>query len=190
MKKQDAINGEEYVLLINEHWIKYMPVLFLILISWLIYVLCLGLSIAIRDTSHIGAMVAIITGHALLLAFHHTAFYKYYSIGSRRTLVTSRRILTSDQHPWLSDNVTDTPLWRVQSIEVQKKGILQHLLDYGSLVLNRRSLPTVERVPHPHDAHANIISHVQGMQPKLEKSRTAFDANRSYSYRQLAPTSS
>jgi len=169
MKKQTAINGEEAVLLINEHWIKYIPALFLVITSWLLYVFCLGLSIAISDASHISSMTSIVFGHIILLAFHHAAFYNYFCASSRRTLITTRRILTSDQHPWISDDVTDTPLWRLRSIEVRKEGVIQHLFDYGSLILNRGEMPTIVRVLHPHDVHAQIIPHIQGMQPALEK---------------------
>ncbi|MBU2213031.1 hypothetical protein KJ996_00120 [Patescibacteria group bacterium] len=169
MKQQTAINGEVAVFLVNEHWIKYTPTVFLVIASWLLYVLCLGLSITISDASHISSMTSIVFGHFILLAFHHAAFYNYFCASSRRTLFTTRRILTTDQHPWISDDVTDTPLWRLRSIEVRKEGVIQHLFDYGSLILNRGEMPTIVRVPHPHDVHAQIIPHIQGMQPALEK---------------------
>ncbi len=178
MKTSVVIDGEEGVLLINEHWIKYLPMLFLLITSWFLYSICLALSLSIRDTSHIGFMVAIITGHIILLAFHHAAFYNYFCASSRRTLVSSRRILMSEQHPWFSDDISDTPIWRIRSVEVHQKGILQHVLGYGSFVFNRGELPTIKRAPHPHDTHAQIIPYIQGMQPAIEKRYHATQVNR------------
>ncbi|PIR49300.1 hypothetical protein COU79_05700 [Candidatus Peregrinibacteria bacterium CG10_big_fil_rev_8_21_14_0_10_54_7] len=169
MKSHAALNGEESVLFTHEHWIKYLPAAFLLTISWLLYATYLIVSFALRDVSHTGSIAIAVAGNLFLLVFHHGAFFSYFCASSRRTLVTNRRILTSDQQPWFSDDMTDTPLWRIRSIEVRKKGLLQHILGYGSLVFNQGELQTIKHILHPHDAHTQIISQVQSMQPALER---------------------
>jgi membrane protein YdbS with pleckstrin-like domain len=175
MNSNGTIAGEKAVLMLNEHWIKYVMSFFLVFVSWLLYALCLSLSIAVIPQNHIASMVIVVVGHVLLLFFHHAAFYHFFSVGTWRTLITNRRILTSRQRLWFSDDIIDTPLWRVRSVEVKKKGILQHILDYGTIVLNRGDLPSIERVPHPYDAHTSIVVQIQEMQPALEKKRSVSD---------------
>lgn len=171
MKSHATLNGEESVFFIHEHWIKYLPAASLLTISWLLYATCLIVSLALRDVSHIGSIAITVAGHLFLLFSHHAAFYSYFCASSRRTLLTNRRILTSEQQPWFSDDMTDTPLWGIRSVEVLKKGLLQHVLGYGSLVFNQGELRTVRHVLHPQDASTQIISLVQSMQPALERHR-------------------
>ncbi|PIR53032.1 hypothetical protein COU76_03190 [Candidatus Peregrinibacteria bacterium CG10_big_fil_rev_8_21_14_0_10_49_10] len=169
MNTQHAIEGEEVVLFINEHWVKYIPPMLLAMLSWILYVLCLTLSLAINTVSHGLSVFVIVLGHFLLLALHHTAFYRFFNASTWQTLITNRRILEIHQQLWISNKVSDTPLWRVRTVEVKQQGIMQQLLGYGILVLNRGEIPTIHRVPHPHMAHARLIPYIQGMQPALEK---------------------
>lgn len=172
MSTQHNIEGEEVVLFINEHWVKYVPSVLLAILSWILYAFCLSLSLAVNNLSHELSMFVIISGHLMLLFFHHVAFYRFLNASTWQTLVTNRRILGTHQQLWVSDEISDIPLWRVQSIEVRQHGIFQQLLDFGVLILNRGELPTIQRVPHPHKAHARLIPHIQGMQPALEKRGT------------------
>lgn len=169
MKNDNMIIGEKEVLLINEHWVKYTPAVLLIIASWGIYALCLTLGLAASGVSHLLSIALIVIGHLILLMFHHAAFYSFFSATTWQTLVTNRRLLCSQQLLWVSDDMVDIPIWRIRSVEVRKKGAMQHILNYGSLILNSGALPTIERVPHPHKVHARLVPYIQGMQPAVEK---------------------
>ena len=159
-----TINGESPVLLIRTHWMQYVMPLLLVLLSWLLYFLCTAVSLALMQWNGTAAVIALISGHALLLLFHHAAFYQIFSISTTRFLVTNKRILGLKQRLWFSDDTLDIPLWKIRSMEISKKGFLQHVLDYGSIELNRGAFPSIGLVPHPNTLHHRITSQLQELQ--------------------------
>lgn len=159
-----TINGESPVLLIRTHWMQYVMPLLLVLLSWLLYFLCTAVSLALMQWNGTAAVIALISGHALLLLFHHAAFYQIFSISTTRFLVTNKRILGLKQRLWFSDDTLDIPLWKIRSMEISKKGFLQHVLNYGSIELNRGAFPSISLVPHPNTLHHRITSQLQELQ--------------------------
>lgn len=159
-----AITGEAPVLLIRTHWMQYVMPLLLMLLSWLLYFLCTAVSLALMQWNGTAAVIALVGGHALLLLFHHAAFYQIFSASTTRFLVTNKRILGLKQRLWFSDDTLDIPLWKIRSMEIFKKGFLQHVLDYGSIELNRGAFPSIGLVPHPNILHHRITSQLQELQ--------------------------
>ncbi len=143
---------------------QYGMAAFLIVASWLLSLVCTALSTALMNWNHTASVVVLVTGHVLLLLFHHVAFYRIFSSSMTRVLLTNKRILRSQGSLWLRENVMDIPLWKIRSLEVAKHGLLQHILDYGSILLNRRELPSLPLIPHPQAVHARIVSQLQQMQ--------------------------
>lgn len=141
----------------------------MIVASWLLYLVCTALSTAFMNWNHTASVITLITGHFLLLLFHHAAFYQIFSSSTTRVLLTNRRILSYSQHLWQHDHFVDIPLWRVRALEVKKSSVIQHLLDYGSIILNRGELPSLQRIPHPQTLHAQIVSQMQEIQKSLER---------------------
>lgn len=164
MSSDGTTDGEKVILLIKEHWMQYGMAAFLIVASWLLYLVCTALSTAFMNWNHTASVVALVTGHVLLLLFHHAAFYRIFSSSMTRVLLTNRRILGSQGSLWLRENVMDIPLWKIRSLEVAKHGLLQHIFDYGSILLNRRELPSLPLIPHPQAVHTRIVSQLQQMQ--------------------------
>src|SRR3990167_1814784 len=169
MYSERTANGEQVVLLIKEHWMQYGMPTFLIVVSWLLYLLCTALSTALMSWNHTASVAALITGHVLLLLFHHAAFYRLFSRSTTRVLLTNKRILSSQGSLWLRENVIDIPLWKIRSLEIDRHGLLQHLLDYGSILLNRKELPSLPLIPHPQAVHSQIVSQLQEMQTSFGK---------------------
>ena len=157
-------SGETTLLLIKEHWMQYGMPVFLIFASWALFALCTALSSAMMSWNHTASVIALIVGHVLLLLFHHAAFYRLFSSSTTRVLLTNKRILSSQGSLWFRENVIDIPLWKIRSLEVSKHGLLQQLLDYGSILLNRKELPSLPLIPHPHAVHSRIVSQLQEMQ--------------------------
>ena len=158
----NPIIGEQPIAYIAQHWMNYAPAALLMLTSWLLYVFCTVLSMSLMQVSHPFAVAILIVGHVLLLLFHHAAYYKFVSASMSHFLLTNRRILGSLQNPWLSEQVIDVPLVKIRTLEVKKKGILQHVLDYGAIVLNKSELPSLNHIPHPHRVHNQIAVQIQG----------------------------
>lgn len=161
----------------DEHWVKYAMPFFLMVAAWVLFVFCISVGIAVASWNHHVSMVFIVVGHVLFLLFHHAAFYEFFGISTCRALITNRRIFKSKQRLWFSDETVDIPLWRVQSVEVEKRGILQHVLDYGHIVLNRGTLPSIDLVSHPDVVQTYITAQIQNMQPALEKHEIRTDNN-------------
>ncbi len=158
------IDGEEAVLLIHEHWMRFLPAVFLILLSWVLYVLC-GILAFAATQNHALSLWIVLIGHVVLLLFHHTAFNRYLSVSTRQYLLTNRRILGSEQHLWVSDDTLDIPLYRIRSVEAKEQGIFQHVLRFGTLILNRGELPGLHHIPHPDAVHDHIAAQVQHLLP-------------------------
>lgn len=137
---------------------------FLIVASWLLYLVCTALSTVLMNWDHTASVIALVTGHVLLLLFHHAAFYRIFSGSMTRVLLTNKRILGFQGSLWLRENVMDIPLWKIRSLEVATHGLLQHIFDYGSILLNRRELPSLPLIPHPQTVHTHIVSQLQQMQ--------------------------
>lgn len=165
-----TINGETPVLLIRTHWMQYVMPLLLMLLSWLLYFLCTAVSLALMQWNGTAAVIALIVGHALLLLFHHAAFYQIFSTSATRFLVTNKRILGLKQRLWFSDDTLDIPLWKIRSMEISKKGFLHHILDYGSIELNRGAFPSIGLIPHPNILHHRITSQLQELQTAYNNS--------------------
>lgn len=177
MNPDTIIQGEKSLYLFNEHWVRYAKSVLLIGTALIIYIACITASSFVHDVNHTFSVVITIAGHVLLLLFHHAAFYQFLSASTNQYMISNRRILGSHQDLWFADQMIDIPLWRISSVEVQKAGLLQHALDFGSLVLNSGELPTLKRIPHPHTAHMKLMPLIQDMQPALEK-HSGSDAHR------------
>lgn len=167
---------ERAVFRVRDHEVKYMPALLLIVASWALYGLCAWASLSLRAWNHGAAVATLVTGHAVLLLFHHGAFYRLLSQSTARTLVTTHRVLGTEQQLWLSERVTDVPLWKIRSLEVVKRGILRQLLDFGTIRLNDGELPSLVRVARPHTVHNRIAHQVQQLQTNLERPALAASA--------------
>jgi hypothetical protein len=164
MSSETAGSGEKTLLLIKEHWMQYGMPTFLIVASWTLFAICTALSSALMAWNHTASVAALITGHVLLLLFHHAAFYRLFSNSTTRILLTNKRILSSQGSLWLRENMIDIPLWKIRSLEIERRGLLPHLLNYGSILLNRRELPSLPLIPHPQAVHSRIVSQLQEMQ--------------------------
>ena len=167
-----STTGETPLLLLSNHSMQYAMPILLMMTSWLLYALCTVLSLALMGWSHIASIAALIAGHAILLFFHHAAFYQIFSLSTSRTLITNKRILGSKQRLWLSDDTMDVPLWKIRSMEVSKKGILQHIFNYGSIIINRGELPGIHLIPHPNNVHTRIVSQLQELQSNFGTTST------------------
>lgn len=166
MKQQLAlIDGEQPVALIKEHWTTYAAPVFLIIASWFLYFVCEVASASAMQVGHALSVGILVSGHVLLLLFHHAAFYRLFGESTHLYLLTNSRILMGKQRLWVSDTILDIPLWKVRSMEVKKKGFWPHLLDYGSIVLNRGELFALEHIPHPQHVHSQIAGQIQSRQP-------------------------
>lgn len=159
------IEGEQPVALIKQHWVVYGSSLLLILASWLLYFVCEAASLSAMNVSHALSVGLLVVGHALLLLFHHFAFYKLFSLSTNRYLLTNSRILVSKQRLWFSDTILDIPLWKIRAMEVKQGGIVPQIFGYGSIVMNRGELFALEYVPHPQRIHSQIASQIQSRQP-------------------------
>lgn len=166
-------NGETPLLFLGNHWMQYAMPIVLMMSSWFLYAFCTALSLALMGWNHTASIVSLVAGHGLLLLFHHAAFYQLFSLSTTRTLITNKRILGSKQRLWFSDDTIDVPLWKIRSMEVSKKGFLQHIFNYGAIIINRGELPGISFIPHPDAVHTHIVSQLQQLQSNFGTSANA-----------------
>jgi hypothetical protein len=150
---------EQLVVCTVTHWMKYIP-------NALKNHLLALLGIALLFTAHIAvlspvASITYISGFILLLYAHHHFFHKLMSESMYDIFVTTERILYFDDVLFWANNEHEIPLHRIAGIEVLQKGLVQNLLDFGTLWIDtgggsmdfKRSIPFV---PYPEEMSAHI----------------------------------
>jgi hypothetical protein len=74
--------------------------------------------------------------------------------------ITSKRIVAFHTNLFLHDDIMEIPLEKMKVVHADKHGVLQNILNYGTLTFDPHG--TVHRIPHPHRV-ARDIAHILEM---------------------------
>jgi len=157
MEKRD--DNERLIYCATTHWVKYVPNAckntFLMLIG-----------IVLLSVSHIAivlpvAEITCISGGLLILYAHHHLFHKILSESMYDIFVTSERIIYFNDSLFFANNEHEIPLHRIAGIEANQEGIVQNMLNYGTVWIDtggstidfKRSIP---HVPSPEEFSENV----------------------------------
>ncbi len=151
----DHHSGERLIVVVNEHWIRYVfPVTmyaFLMVISLLLFILAGITTHHYMWLSH----MTFIAGLLLFLLTHHWFFMVLLSESLDRIIITNRRLIRLQYRLIFHENVLEVSFEKMKTIDAQKDGILQNLLHYGSLSFeNNKAI--VSLVPHPNSVVERI----------------------------------
>ena len=126
-------NQERLVDAMATHWVKYVPQAIFCHFLASIGLLLVAGSYALRTTSILFAVGIALLGGTLFLLSHHKWFHKVLSEEFIDIILTNERIIYFDDFLFLSDNEHEIPLHRVAGVEVKQEGLLQNILEYGTL---------------------------------------------------------
>ncbi len=134
MTTEQSNVGETLVSVVNEHWIKYVfPVV--------MYVLLLGISLLLFILAGITAHhymwlshVTFVAGLLLFLLTHHWFFMVLLSESLDRIIITNRRLIRLQYRLILHEDVLEVSFEKMKTVNAQKEGFLQNVLNYGSLL--------------------------------------------------------
>lgn len=92
-----------------------------------------------------------------LWQFALTSFIDYYLDG---WLITTRRVLSVEQHGLFSRTVSELDLSRIQDVTSEEKGVLAFVFGYGTVYVQTAGETTrfdFHQVPHPEDVRKRIL---------------------------------
>lgn len=153
--------GESLVALIHDHWIKYVvPVTVYVLLGAASVVLFLFAGWTAYH--YIGLTdVAFLVALFLLLMAHHWFFAMLLSESNECIVVTDKRVIHMQTRLFFYEDINEIAFDKMKTVEARKKGLLQNVLRYGSLVFEKGF--EVRRVPHPN----RVAKHIEQAMGRL-----------------------
>ncbi len=155
MQHSHIQDGEQLVMITDEHWIKLiLPVsisILLLSVSFLLFILA-GISAHhYMWLSHVTLLAAMI----LFLMAHHWFFMMLLSEQLDSIIITNKRLLRLKYRLLIQEDNLEVSFQKMKTVDVVKKGFLQNILHYGTLVFETK-LASVSYIPHPNDVAKTI----------------------------------
>lgn len=154
MSASEAKNGERLLMVIDEHWIKYVFPSFvyisLALVSFYLFYLA---GFSAHHSSWISA-VTFIVGLALLLLVHHWFFFRLLGEAIDCIILTNQRSIHFETTLLLHDVMRENSFDKMRTVEAYKEGFLQNILNYGTVRFQGGT--DIPFVPHPHRVARDI----------------------------------
>ncbi|PIR53052.1 hypothetical protein COU76_03295 [Candidatus Peregrinibacteria bacterium CG10_big_fil_rev_8_21_14_0_10_49_10] len=130
----DRENHQERLLYATStHWVKYGKHLLFSLMFLTIGIAFLGTTSSLTGTFRMVGPVLYGMSSVCVLVGHHVLFHKILSECMPDILITNRRVIYFDDSLLCCDDENEIPLSKVPGVQVAQHGILQNLLNYGTL---------------------------------------------------------
>ena len=141
---------ERIIRTVDTHWMKYA-------LPTIVFVLLLGISALLFYLAALSAHHTMWISHGTFLAGimlatmnHHWFFHHLLSDHFTDIIVTSKRIIYLRESLYFQNDMQEIPLRRIKSVTGEKHGILQTILNYGTLRFDIDIGITIPFAPHPH----------------------------------------
>lgn len=154
---------EKKIFCLRRHIITFLPAIFL-------YILALAIPITIAIYFSLGfgenimeadyAPLLILLGGVYLLSI--TLFFFAYFIDFYLDIlfVTNDRLVDMEQNNLFARTVSEVDLYRIQDVTSEVKGIMAHLFNYGTLIIQTAGTKPqfkLHDIPDPHHLRQQII---------------------------------
>lgn len=143
-----TIGKDEKLLRVSHgHWMKYMaPVCSYVLL----FSLCMFLFIVAVSLPSVGiGRIIFFAALTALVIIHHWFFHFILSENVSDVILTNKRILHLNRSLWFVDTMDEIILMKIKMVEVQKRGFLRRLLNYGDLWFDAGGGWTLPFIPAP-----------------------------------------
>lgn len=152
----DASNEpERLVAAFSTHWIKYIaPITIYVILMILTFIIYLLAQLAGNAAPWL-AITSFLVGFLLMLSVHHWFFHRAFSEFMMLAIITSRRFVFLRDTILVRDDMHEISLERILAVRAKKRGIIQNILDYGSLWFDTggttmENSPIIPQISHPH----------------------------------------
>jgi hypothetical protein len=153
-------NGESLVLIVHEHWVKYVR-------PSLVYILLLSVNallfyLAGLSAYHYNILTqwTLIAAILLLLITHHWFFMAILSQAENHIIVTSNRVIWIRHRLFFDEEMHEYAFEKMKTVEARKKNFIEYLFQYGTIEFE--SGAPITFVPHPNSV-ARAIEQAMGM---------------------------
>lgn len=147
-------SGEHLVRVASGHWIVYVFPYFLLTVLTGISFLLLGLAATAAVQGFAVSVAAFWAGMLLLLAVQHWFFLYLMSDSLGYVLVTSRRVIVISTKLLVQETMQEIAFEKMKTVTAVKKGILQNVLTYGTLLFEGGT--AVPYIAHPNSVVKDI----------------------------------
>lgn len=150
---------ERLVNVSDEHWMIYViPVLicFLLFAASILFLVIAGATLTHSDWIW---ETSFVFGCVFLLLSLHGFFLILLGESISQIVITSKRVIRFHDVILFREEMLEVSYDKMKTVEARKKGILQTILNYGTLHFENNAV--IEYVPHPNRA-ARDIEHVLG----------------------------
>ena len=171
MKLNNRIDEDEAIItVIQDHWM-------IMAIPFLLYILGLALMVAVffmgelftDALSFLDPLLKLLSVLTLLV-IHHWLFIYLFFWEVSGWVVTTRRLIGFSFLPYVRHDTNFIQIHEIHEVEKKKHGMLQNLLNYGTLEINLAASPdlvVIRYVPAPSEV-VNLIEAVYGAQTEEE----------------------
>lgn len=161
--------GEIPEILVRKHWVVFVIQAFGVLLAAILTILFFKYAVNTGATISPGMTFIIMLILLILWLSLFTLWTNYYL---DIWIVTSRRVINIDQISLFHRSVSSMRDEHVQDVVVQKRGILQELLNYGTLRVQSAGAENrffiIRGVPNPSMIQKAILEHVEELK-KLQE---------------------
>ena len=145
-----------------EHWIKYVTPAFIYISLMICSLLLFILSESMKTHVDVLPQWAFFGALVVFLFAHHWFFFLLMGETENHIVVTSKRVIHIRERLFFEDEVFQVSFDKMKTVEAKKEGILQNILQYGSLWFEGTKA-VIRRVPHPGSV-AREIEQAMGLQ--------------------------
>ncbi|MDA1209388.1 MAG: PH domain-containing protein [bacterium] len=157
------MDPERLIVCASTHWMKYvinaLKNHFLVFLG---IVLLFAANLAVQQSV---AIITCVSGALLALYAHHNFFHKLLSESMFDIFITTERIIYFDDSLIISNNEHEIPSHRIAGIEVSQEGVIQNMLNYGTLWIDtggstadfKRSIPYVSNPEELSEKIAQLV---------------------------------
>lgn len=144
---QSSKQAERVVRRIDDHWIKLVIPLAQYVLVFACGGLLLLLSLYAMQQNMWLAMTSLIVGTLITIGVQHRMFVFLLSEAAETVYLTNHRVILFEQRLFQLDELREISFEKAKSVTAKKEGLLQNLLNYGTLHFEIGG--TIEYVPHP-----------------------------------------
>lgn len=152
--------GEHLILIMHEHWVKYVRLVLiyvLLLLSSMLFFYLAGL-VAFHDGWL--AQILLLLALFLFLFNHHWFFMAVLSQAENHVIITNSRVIWIRHRLFFDEEMLEYAFSKMKSVEAKKTTLLQYIFQYGTIKFEAGS--PVTYVPHP-NAAVRTIEQAMGM---------------------------
>ena len=142
---------ERLLFAVSTHWVKYIRRFILSHFLLTCGIILFFVAYAAKNAPQIVSLTTCVLGITFILFAHHLFFHLLMSEALLDIVITTDRIIYFNDSLFVCDDEHEIPLNKIAGVEVQQHGLIQNILNYGIVWIDKgggsidlkRSIPNV-----------------------------------------------